>query len=227
MRHSVKLFLAGAAFLSIASCSNDAVGPSRSAPPILSRTNPALAALATPAAFDFVIPAQGGTVSVMGMYKVSFPANAVCDPSADDSRDGYAAGAWDAPCTVLGSDLTVHATLKWSHKRLWIDFSPAIRFEPSAVVTIWTDIMAPVVEYYSADGTDASGGLSRTWGIAYAPGIDVPPVNDAALDPSTATTIDFATGRISRRIKHFSGYNILMGTECDPADGDPYCIEAH
>jgi len=187
--------------------------------------NPALAALAVPATIDFVIPADGGTVSILGMYRLKFPANAVCDPNAQDSRDGYATANWDAPCTTLGSDLAVHATLKWSHERLWIDVSPGLRFSPDAVVTISTDIMSPLVEYFSADGQDASGGLSNTWGIAYEPAIDAIPLNDSKDDRSVSTKINFTTGRITRRIKHFSGYSVVTGLYGCTVGEDPYCVD--
>jgi hypothetical protein len=226
MRHPAKFLLTGAAVCLAVSCSNDSLAPHSGAPPVISRTNPALAALAVPSTIDFVIPAQGGTVSLLGMYKLSFPANAVCDPNAQDSRDGYAAAAWDSPCTLLSSDITVHATLKWSHDRLWIDFSPSLRFSPSADVELYSDVMAPVVQYYSNNGQDGSGGLSNLWGIAFAPAIDLAPLNDAANDPSIRSSVDFTTGRISRRVKHFTGYNIYTGEYgCTVSPDDPYCID--
>jgi hypothetical protein len=225
MRHAAKLVLTGAAALAVVSCSFESVGPSRGAPPVISKTNPALAALAIPSSLDFVIPAEGGSVSLLGMYTLSFPANAVCDPNAQDSQDGYAAADWDAPCTVLGSDLAVHATLKWSHERLWIDFSPAIRFSPSTVVTLSTGVMSPIVQYFSDNGADASDGRSRTWGIAYAPALEATPVVDSWADPTVATHIDFVSGQISRRIKHFSGYSIATGLACTVSPDDPDCVE--
>src|SRR5947208_1278665 len=136
MRHPAKLFLTGAAFF-VVSCNSDSTVPVRSAPPVIGKS-PALAALANPSSLDFVIPAAGGDVVLLGVYKLSFPAHAVCDPNAQDSQSGYAAAAWDAPCTVLTTDQPVHATLKWSNNSLWVDFSPALRFNPAAEVTLAT-----------------------------------------------------------------------------------------
>jgi hypothetical protein len=201
------------------------VAPVPGAPPTISGS-PALAALAAPTTVDFVIPAAGGRVSILGMYTLNFPAQAVCDPSAKDSQDGYAAAAWNAPCTVTTADITVHATLKWSHNRLWADFSPSLRFDPSKTVTISTDLLSPIVRFYAAaNGGDGSNGLSRKWGILFAPAIDAPPVDDSKADASVRTTVNFTTGRISRRIWHFTGYNIYTGVPCTVQESDPYCIE--
>lgn len=211
------------------SCVNDAsVAPSLSAPP--PSGSPALAALVVPASSDFVIPAVGGQISIAGLYTLDVPANAVCDPNAQDSQEGYAAGAWDSPCTIASGDISVHVTMQWSHNRLWADFSPALRFAPSANVVLSTDITSSGVRSYA--GYDASGhafdnsnGRSKKWGILYSTQIDGKPTDDARADASVKTTIDFATGRISRRVKHFSGYSILTGLECTVSIDDPYCIE--
>ena len=227
MRPPARLILSGAALLVVVSCVNDtSVAPSLSAPPVIG--SPALAALAIPTSTDFVIPVAGGQIAILdGMYNLDVPANAVCDPNAQDSQDGYAASAWDAPCTPASADITVHATLKWSHNRLWVDFSPALRFVPSQTVTISTDLLSAGVRYYAGQGgSDNSNGRSRKWGIMYAGEIDGKPVDDSRADVSIRTKIDFGTGRISRRVQHFSGYNILTGLECVVTYTDPYCIES-
>lgn len=174
-----------------------------------------------------MIPVGGGHVSIRGMYMLDFPANAVCDPNAKDTQNGYAAAAWDAPCTVATTDITVHATLKWSHDRLWVDFSPSLRFNPSKTVTLSSDLLAPIVRYYAdANNGDGSGGASRQWGIFFAPSIDAPPVDDSRADASIRTSINFRTGRVSRRAKHFTGYNLVTGTwGCIVMPSDPYCVE--
>jgi hypothetical protein len=175
---------------------------------------------------DFVIPAAGGQVSILGMYTLSFPANSVCVPDAAETTAGYASQSWDADCPAATQDIAVTAKLKWSSGRLWVDFSPAIRFVPSQTVTIQTDILAPLVRYYGASAL--SNGMARRWGINYTSGIEGPSVDESRTDASLRTVINGSTGRISRRIKHFSGYQIYTGDgweACIPIGPlDPYCI---
>ena len=179
-----------------------------------------------PTVVTFVIRVAGGRVPIRGLYTLDFPANAVCDPNAQDSKEGYADAAWDASCTPAKGDITVHVTLKWSHNRWWADFSPSLRFVPSQTVTISTELMSPIVRYY-ADGNngDGSNGRSRTWGILFAPSIDGQPVDDSRADASLRTVINFGTGTISRRFKHFTGYNIATGATCVVSPDDPFCVE--
>jgi hypothetical protein len=228
MRPPARLILSGAALLVAVSCVNDAsVAPSLSAPPTAS---PALKSIVVPASSDFVIPAAGGRISIAGFYTLDVPANAVCDPNAQDSQDGYAAGAWDSDCTPATTDITVHVTMQWSHNRLWADFSPALRFVPAAIVTLSTDITSSGVRNYAGYDAlgrafDNSNGRSRMWGILYSTQIDGIPSDDSRADPAVTTAVDFSTGKISRRVKHFSGYSILTNMECTVSPDDPYCIE--
>src|SRR5512140_2699679 len=101
MRPPVRLILSVAALLVLASCSTDkTVAPGLSASTAITGS-PALGALVAPTTTDFVIPASGGHIAILGgTYNLDVPANAVCDPNARDSQAGYSAAAWDAPCTV-------------------------------------------------------------------------------------------------------------------------------
>jgi hypothetical protein len=46
-------------------------------------------------------------------------------------------------------------------------------------------------------------------------------INEAALDPSVATTLNGSTGTASRRVKHFSGYMVTVGiTDTDSTGTD-------
>jgi hypothetical protein len=182
--------------------------------------NPVLRALVVAQTVDFVIPAGGGSVNLLDAYALNFPAGSVCDPNAQDTQTGYANKQWDAPCTVATQDVAVRATLKYSNGKLYADFSPALRFVPGKVVTIGTNVLANVVQ------SQASAGITEGWAIAYAPGIDASSEYDALNDASLRTVVVGSTGRIWRRIKHFSGY-MISTTEgwvpCDPNAGDPLC----
>jgi hypothetical protein len=219
MRLPARFLLTGVAAFAVASCSSEkAVVPS-GAPSV--HGNPALRALAVAQTFDYVIPAAGGSINIANVYTLDFPAGAVCDPNAADTQAGYAAQAWDSDCTVATSDVPLHATVKYSQGRLWVDFQPSLRFHPSKHVTLSSSVLAPVIQYYAANGYKL-GSL-----IEFAPSIEGVSVRDADADPSLRTKVNANTGVVSRRVKHFTGY--VQWTEngwvpCDPNQGNPNCI---
>jgi hypothetical protein len=219
MRLPARFLLTGAAVLAVASCSSDGSIAPAGAPAVSG--SPVLRALAVAQSVDFTIPAQGGTINILDAYTLSFPANSVCDPNASDTQAGYASKSWDAPCTVSSGDIQVRATLKWSNGVLYADFQPALRFVPSKVVTLSTTVLAPLVRYYN------NAGIRQGWSIGYTPGIDALGTSDALTDPTLRTVISAASGTLSRRVKHFSGYFIITGDgyiPCDPAQGNPLCV---
>lgn len=215
MRLPARLLLTGAAGFVLASCVAD-----RAVAPIASvNGNPALRALVVAQTTSIVIPVSGGHISLFNVYDLDVPANAVCDMNAADSQAGYAAASWDAPCTVATSDVPVTATAKWMNGTLYVDFQPALRFVPSATVTLSTMVAAPAIQ--------AAGYARDGFVISYSPAIGAAGIADALTDPSVATRVFGSSGKVSRRIKHFSGYLINAGGQmvpCNPADGDPSCV---
>jgi hypothetical protein len=168
---------------------------------------------------DLVIPAAGGSLNILDVYTLDVPAGAVCDPDAADTQTGYANAAWDASCTPANRDIAIRATAKWSNGRLYVDFQPALRFAPGKNVRLSTNAFASTVQYYD------NAGVMNAGAINYSPAIDGSAVVDALVDPSVRTVVVGNSGRIFRRIKHFSGYQIVFdGTPCDPADGNPSCV---
>jgi hypothetical protein len=220
MRLPARLFLTGAALFVSASCVGDRpVAPS--AVPTIGG-NPALRALVVAQSVDLVIPAAGGQLNVLDVYTLSFPAGSVCDPNAEDTQAGYAAEEWDAPCTPATGDIQIRATAKWSNGgRLYVDFQPSLRFVPGAEVTLSTNIFAPTVQYLD------DAGVKDGWSISFSPAIDATPIADAQSDPTLQTRIYGNSGRITRRIKHFTGYVIIVEGQyipCDPEAGNPLCV---
>lgn len=220
MRLPARLLLTGAALFVSASCVGDRSTAPAKAPSI--EGNPALRALAVAQSVDLVIPAAGGQLNVLGVYTLDFPAGAVCDPTAQDTQTGYANAHWDAPCTPASGDTPIRATVKYSNGNLYVDFQPALRFVPSKTVTISTNVLANVVQYFDQNG------VTSGWTIAYSTGIDGQAIPDALTDPTLQTKIYGSSGRIGRQIKHFSGY-MVSGSDgnyvpCDPADGNPLCV---
>lgn len=220
MRLPARYVLTGAAVLAVTSCSVD--GPVVPAAPPSIAGSPVLRALAVAQSVDLVIPAEGGTINILGAYTLNVPAGAVCDPNAADTQEGYAAQAWDSDCTPANRDIAIRATLKWSNGTLYADFQPALRFVPSKTVTLGTSLLAPTVQYYN------SLGITQGWSIGYTHGIEQAAELDALQDPSLRTIVVGSTGKVFRRIKHFSGYLTTLGNgtyvPCDPAAGDPLCI---
>jgi hypothetical protein len=218
MRLPARFLLTGAAVIAVSSCSTDrAVVPAGS--PTINGSS-VLRALVVAQTVDFVIPASGGTVNLLDAYTLTFPEGSVCDPDSQDTQDGYANKQWDAACTPATGDIAVRATLKYVNGTLYADFQPALRFVPNRRVTIATTVIASQVQWQNQAG-DKEG-----WTIDYTPAIGASGISDALVDASVRTVIVGSTGRIFRRIKHFSGYLIHIGegfVPCDPAEGDPRC----
>lgn len=185
--------------------------------------NPALRALVVAQSVDLVIPANGGELNILDVYSLHFPAGAVCDPNALDTQTGYANGEWDAPCTPATGDIAIRATAKWSSGgRLYVDFTPSLRFVPGKTVLLSTDVFAPVIRYLD------DAGVYEGWAIEFSPVLDGSPVADALVDASLRTRVIGNTGRVQRRIKHFTGYMIIgadgQRIPCNPDLGDPLCV---
>jgi hypothetical protein len=216
MRNPAKLLLTtGAVLVVSSSCISDtAVGPQATI-----RGNAALRALVIAQTTEFDIPTNGGEFNLFNAFTLSVPAGAVCDPNAADTQSGYAAAAWDSNCTPATGSVTVHATAKWSDGKLYVDFQPALRFVPSVNVTLSSDAFADAIQYNEAIGSKDG------FAIQYSPAIDASAVPDAITDPSVRTIVLGNTGRVVRRIKHFSGYQIVgTGEPCDPTAGNPLCV---
>ena len=218
MRLPARFLLTGAAAIAVSSCSPDrAAAPGY---PTVSGSS-VLRALVVAQTVDFVVPANGGTIDLLGAFTLTFPAGAVCDPNAEDTQVGYANQQWDAPCTPTTEDIPVRAVLKYTNGKLYTDFQRALRFAPDKNVILSTNVMSGQVQWQNDIG-DTDG-----WTILFAPAIDAEGVADAAADPSVRTVIVGSTGKVYRRIKHFTGY--LIATEegwlpCDPSQGNPLCV---
>lgn len=226
MRRTISAIVASAVVLTVVACGDSTMSPTQataktSAPSAASFSSTAASyARLTPGGIDFVIPPAGGTVNVGGLFTLNFPANSVCDPSTS----GYGPGTWDNACTPASGAIHEHATLSASAGGIRVDFGTPIRFVPTQTVTISTSVFAPLLQ------SNASFYLAHPSSIAflsieYTSSLTAPGVYDAAGDPSLQTFVNFNTGTVTRRIKHFSGYGALLGDGvCDPnVPDDPDC----
>ncbi|HET7187854.1 MAG TPA: hypothetical protein VFI52_06855 [Gemmatimonadaceae bacterium] len=154
---------------------------------------------------NFTVSPWGG-VYFVGNHAVVFPAHSICDPATS----GYGSDVWDAPCSPSETGVAIHAEVRKQNGRTWVDFSPELRFVPSANPTRWVWI---VMSTPQARG--AQGDLSA-YNILYAESIGGVMVNDASSDPTLRTYVNTFSGTSFRRIKHFSGYTASAGFTCDP-----------
>ena len=152
---------------------------------------------------DFVVDPTKETTIRAGDHWVTFPANSICDPATS----GYGEELWDAPCEPLQTPIVIRATWVSKYGHAHIEFQPALRFvptnDPSRYVRLGMkdydafdpNVVYPILWQRPSDGK---------W------------VDESASDPSLGTLKDEgANDRVSRRLKHFSGYMIMGAESCD------------
>jgi hypothetical protein len=218
-RHSRKVVSALLCFFALAGCSDGVLSPATKpieapgvAPTLIGSApqgRPALdlsGGLADSASVDFIVGANGG-VFFAGNHAVVIPAQSVCDPATSS----YGPSTWDDPCEPLQSPLRVHAEVRRKDGKTWVDFTPSLRFVPSAYPSRWAWIVM-----YTPSAVGKSGDLSG-FNIYWANSIGGAAVDETPTDASLRTYVDTFSGISIRRIKHFSGYLSGDGKTCDPA----------
>jgi hypothetical protein len=150
--------------------------------------------------FDMTIDPKHNTTWDLGAgNSLTFPRGSLCDVNST-----YGPTEWDKQCTPAKSRVTLKVTV-WidanGHPR--VDFVPSVRFVPSLDPRDW------VILTFS----DWAASLSPWFNILYCPTATSACYNEALVDPSVATLRDPRTGKVTRRIKHFSGYNVAAGDE--------------
>ena len=225
MRENLRLIAAGLSLLVVVGCGESTTAPQATA-------NHKLSVSGAPS-FDygnagfgfgdqsttFTVTSNGGSFNVGGLFNVNFPANSIC---SDDGS--YAAGDWEASCAPRKTPLRITATVRLTSAGLAIDFSPDIRFVPSQTVTVSTDVFGPFIRANRSYFVSHPAAL-RPFALYYTPTLGASTVADYISDSSLITHIDLTTGRVWRRVKHFSGYSATTGEPCDPAPGDPDCVQ--
>ena len=160
----------------------------------------------------FTIDPQGGAVRLNG-FELVYPANAVCDPATS----GYGPSEWKKSCETLNSAMTITAKVWVVDGRTHADFSPDIRFDPSKDVYVSVKMRDIRGQVPQADWADKYNiwYSTRVGDVRYF-------VNDAAYNPELATVFGMrdgkATGWMTRKIWHFSGYYVRSGRVCDEFD---------
>jgi len=192
----------------LAACSESAVGPraatSRETTSTKDGGSNAVLTSGDTVRFSITIdPAHKTTYSLGNGNSLYFPAHSLCDPT----QSSYGMGEWDKPCVQATQPLTI-SVKAWSdaygHPR--IDFSPSVRFVPSNDSKDWVIIAF----------SDYQASLDPVYNILYCPEITGPCIDESKMDSTLATVRDPKNGKVTRRVKHFSGYNVAAG---DSGDG--------
>jgi hypothetical protein len=227
MRRYFAVLIAGAALIA-AGC-RDTIAP-RSAKPDVKAVAPvvmfgggrlvSIQSNDNPDAVDtipFVLSPEGGRVQI-GNFTLNYPANAVCDPATS----GYGDGTWLNACETLTDTIQMTARFWTQDGQAYAEFSPDIRFAPDKVVRLATG----AAELRGVALTDS---IMAQYQVLYMTvhGANRYLIDDAWNDPLLATVFGVidgqATGNLSRRIYHFSGYYVRVGDACDDSLGDAVC----
>jgi hypothetical protein len=135
---------------------------------------------------------------------MTFPAGSLCDPT----KSTYGTGEWDKPCNVATRPLTVTVT-EWldsqGHPR--VDFNPNVRFVPTWDQRQWVKITF----------SDLQASLDFSFNILYCTSSHSSCKDESKSDNTLITYRDPITHKLTRRIKHFSGYNVAAGDD-SPSD---------
>jgi hypothetical protein len=201
------VWLLAAGYTILAACSDSSMAPRV---PAAAPTGSALLSRADDRTTDdFTIHPNGNSVTLFnGLATIDFPKDAVCDPATSGYGDAY----WDAPCDAIGHAIRVSVTRVVNDDgSVSLAFSPDLRFNPATNVILSTDQFREYIKAKTAS--------TRLIGLPYIVDLGSSPIHD------TDVNIDTNSGRVWRRIKHFTGYNIQSGERCKPEDGDPDCVE--
>ena len=127
-----------------------------------------------------------------GPHTLDIPSRAICTATS-----GYGASSFELDCPRETGAVTITALVRSTATGIpRIDVSPAMRF--SARRTVILSLYVPTLT------PDPSA-----WRILYCatPSMDAC-IDEAELDPTLATHLDYGSRTLFRRIKHFSGYYV-------------------
>ena len=191
-RTYAKAFLAIVTIGMAGACADSSVAPTAEVPAFTAPANFARVGNS----IVFRVNNSEGITKRLGKHAITIPAGAICDLTTS----GYGTTSWDKPCSPLKGSVVITATvLQDGDGQPYVDFQPAMRFAPSKEVVLFlrqgsnTAKKQLTVEFCDNLGFCADESL-----------------NDASLKPFRIGT----TSILGRRLKHFSGYAIIAGGEC-------------
>ncbi|AHG90237.1 hypothetical protein J421_2700 [Gemmatirosa kalamazoonensis] len=130
-------------------------------------------------------------VSVEG-HRIVIPAYSICAVGVS----GYGPGYWNAPCAPQTAPITFVITT-------------SVNTDGSSRVTVQPDVRFAPGKTVMAYMKDAVGARTAGSFIAYCNLLGC--VDEGQTDPQMTTYRDASQGIIYRRLKHFSGYNVVFG----------------
>jgi len=161
--------------------------------------------------YTFAVDPRLDQVLVLGQSRVVLPAGSVCALGVS----GYGPTMWDKGCNPQRKVFTITVTVAGAGtENAAVDFQPAMRFNPLKTVTM--DFHVP----------ELSATSPYDWTIFYCPTPSGQPgarlgtnlmradptcVDESLTDSSLAVTPDFAQSVLTRRLKHFSAYQLFRG----------------
>ena len=189
-RHLTTAAFAAVAF-TLAACSDSPVDPASSAK-ALKPEGAHLTLASTSVTTATLYPQYDNVyVSVEG-HRIVIPAYSICQVGVS----GYGPGYWDAPCTPETSPILFTITTSVdTDGSSRVTVKPDVRFVPSKTV----------MAYFK----DAKGAVTPGSFISYCTLLGC--VDEGKTDAAMATYRDPSQGIIYRRLKHFSGYNVVFG----------------
>jgi hypothetical protein len=204
--------LAIAGVLLLAACS-DAFAP-ETAPPravLPSRAGSAIVVTGVERTSDslvvrFTVTPSGGWFAV-GSNAVWFPPNAICEPATS----GYGPATWDQPCTPATRPIPIVArTSARSSDRGWVHFDTDLRFVPSDDPARWVQLYMWSSQVRRPQPPDFAQ-READYAIFWLPSPDARPVDESVGDETLRTRVLWGSGIVTRRVKHFSGYQVGNG----------------
>lgn len=208
-KHGLVAFAAMLATGFVVACSDGSVAPKTGAgntrEMVVEGSTASLAGIDT-LRFSFTIdPTQNKLVYLGQGNSIIIPAGALCDPT----QSGYGPTLWDTPCPVATQPVYISAKAWLDNGNPHADFSPNVRFAPSADPAGWVMLSF----------NDSWASLNLLSNIMYCPTPNSACMNEALTDPSLVTSHDPITGNVMRRVKHFSGYNVTAGGDSSSDGG--------
>lgn len=214
--------LAGGIVVASSACSVESIAPTSTERTLAPAPQPLIAlpdigVLARPSSsipdgtYTFAVDPRVDQVLTLGQSRVVLPAGSVC--ALDVS--GYGPTMWDKGCSPHQTPFTITVTVAGTGtENAAMDFQPAMRFNPLKRVTLdfhvpnlsATNWLLWSILYCPTPSGQPGAQLGTTLMLA-----DLACINESLTDLSLLVTPNFENRVLTRRLKHFSAYQLSRG----------------